>query len=227
MNGHHARRMRGVSLVELLVGMGLSLSVIAMGLGSTVQNLTEQRNLMARTRLHQDVRATLDLMSRQLRLAGYWGGASAGVWSPNMAPRANPYAQLSLTAGATPSVGFRLSQDAVEDNAVGTNEQSGFRLRQGVVEMQVGTAWQAVTDVNTLVVTELTLTPTIREADLSALCPTPCTAAGCSPRLQTRSLLVRMQAKAADAPQLSHTVQTTIRLRNDLISGSCAAAGSP
>ena len=227
MNGRRARRMRGVSLVELLVGMGLSLSVIAMGLGSTVQNLTEQRNLVARTRLHQDVRATLDLMSRQLRQAGYWGGASAGVWSPGIAPRANPYAQLSLTAGSAPSVSFRISQDTVEDNVVGTNEQSGFRLRQGVVEMQLGNAWQAVTDVNTMVVTELTLTPTVREVDLSALCPTPCTAAGCSTRLQTRSLLVRLQAKAADAPQLSHTAQTTIRLRNDLTVGSCAAAGSP
>ena len=75
--------------------------------------------------------------------------------------------------------------------SVDANEQFGFRLRNGVIEMQLGAGnWQALTDSGTLTVTRFSVTPTVQQIALPDFCTLPCPAGSstCPPRLQVRSL---------------------------------------
>ena len=69
-----------MSLVELLIGITLGLFITGAGITAFVVHLRESRSLIAQSRLMQDLRATTDLITRDLRRAGYWGDAAAGVW---------------------------------------------------------------------------------------------------------------------------------------------------
>ena len=70
------RGQRGLSLVELLVGLALGLLVVAGGAALLArQHLREHRALLLEARLMQDLRTAADLVARDLRRAGYWGDA--------------------------------------------------------------------------------------------------------------------------------------------------------
>lgn len=63
-------RQRGLSLVELLVGISVGLFVLA---GATLllsTQLGDNRRLLLETQLQQDLRATMDIITRELRRAG-------------------------------------------------------------------------------------------------------------------------------------------------------------
>ena len=218
---------RGTTIVELLVGLAIGLVVIAGAATLLARQLHEQRALLAETRLTQDLRNATDLIARDLRRAGYWGDATAGVWSHGAAPLANPYAAVASMAAASDTVRFAYSRDGVEDQAVGDAERTGFRLHGHTIEARLGDHWQALTDASTLVVTAFELMPNVDDIDLSALCARPCDAAAaaagtCPPRQQVRRVTVRIAGHAAGAARPVRSAQAQVRLRNDAIDGTCA-----
>ncbi len=223
----HRRRCRGLSLVELLIGVAAGLIVVAAAIMLFATQVREQRRSMLEARLTQDLSGAADLIVRDLRRAGYWGDAGAGVWSADAAPRTNPYAAVEPMAAASDAAAFSWSRDTVENHAVDDEERFGWRLRAGAVELRLGASpWQAVTDAMLLTVTELVITPTLERVDLAGLCTRPCgdAAAGiCPPQLQVRSLSVRMVGRAAADTGVRRAVETRVRLRNDAVVGACAA----
>jgi type IV pilus assembly protein PilW len=174
----------------------------------------------------QDLRATADLVTRDLRRAGYWGDAAAGVWrSGASGVAANPYTAMSPAAAASDAVSFRFSRDSSENNQVDSNEQFGFRLRKGVIEMLLGASWQAVTDADTLVVSEFKVEPAVQETLLDRLCLVPCppSSSSCPPKQQVRSLAIVISGHAAHDATVVRSVRASVRLRNDSIVGACPA----
>ncbi len=229
MNASTASRpaQRGLTLVQLMVGLAVGLGVTAATgalLGST---LRDARGAQRDQRLMQDLRTAADVVSRDLRRAGHWGDAAAGVAGPgDTAVRSNPYTALSPDAAASDAASFRYSRDATENHAVDPNEQFGFRVRRGVLEMQLGNAnWQALTDAGALTVTHFSVTPQAQTIDLQAQCQRPCPggATACPPRLEVRSLALRLVARSATAPDVVRGLSHEVRLRNDRIVGACAA----
>jgi prepilin peptidase dependent protein B len=220
------RRAHGMSLVELLVGVAVGMLVTAAATTALVAQVRESRQLLLEARLMQDLRTAADLLGRGLRRAGYWGDATAGLRGTSGAvPAANPYVALAPAAAASDAVSFRFSRDAVENNLVDGNEQLGYRLRNGAVEMLMGAGgWQAVTDATTLVVTELTVTPRVQEVDLQPLCARPCPAGStlCPPRQQVRSVALRIAGRAAHDARVERALDHHVRLRNDVVVGACA-----
>ncbi len=219
-------RQRGLTLVELLVGLALGLLVVASGSMLLTQHLREHRALLLEARLMQDLRTAADLVSRDLRRAGHWGDAAAGVWSPDAAPRANPYAALAPAADASDAAAFGYSRDAVENHLLDSNEQFGLRLRNKAIELQLGAGnWQALTDATLLAITAFAITPAIDEIDLGALCPRPCPAgsATCPPRQQVRNLAVQISARSLADAAVTRSIQARVRLRNDPVVGACPA----
>ena len=222
-----SRSARGTTIVEMLVGLAIGLVVVAGAVTLLARQLHQQRALLAETRLTQDLRNAADLIARDLRRAGYWGNAAAGVWSHGAAPLSNPYAAVAPMAAASDTVRFAYSRDDVEDQAIGVNERTGFRLHGRAVEARLGDRWQALTDASTLVVTAFELMPSVDDIDLSALCARPCDAAGaaagtCPPRQQVRHVTVRIAGHATGADRPARSVQARVRLRNDAIAGACA-----
>jgi prepilin peptidase dependent protein B len=217
---------RGLTLIELLVGLAIGLFIVAVAITLLSSHLHEQRALTLDTRLLQDLRATADLVARDLRRAGHWGDAAAGVWgSGASAVAANPYSAVSPAAAASDAVSFRFSRDASENHQVDTNEKFGFRLRKGVIEMLLGASWQAVTDADTLVVSEFKVEPVVQETLLERLCLAPCppSSSTCPPRQQVRSLDIVISGHAANDSKVVRSVRVSVRLRNDAIVGACPA----
>ena len=176
----------------------------------------------------QDLRTAADLVARDLRRAGHWGDAAAGVWSPAEAARANPYAALAPAAAASDAASFAYSRDAIENQVLDGNEQFGFRLRNKAIEIQLGSGnWQALTDATLLAITTFTITPTLQQIDLGALCSQPCPAvnanAACPPRQQVRSLAVQIGGRSLADAAVARSVQALVRVRYDALAGSCAA----
>ena len=216
----------GLSMVELLVGVAIALFIAATGTTLLAGNLRENRSLLLEARITQDLRTAADVIARDLRRAGYWAAATDGVWSAAAAPAANPYGAFAPSGAASDAVSFRYSRDTAENNAVDTNEQFGFRLRAGVVEMQLGAGnWQALTDAGTLTVTTFSVTPTVQEISLQSLCALPCPSgnATCPPRQQVRSLALVLSGRSATDASVTRSLRSSVRLRNDSVVGTCAA----
>jgi type IV pilus assembly protein PilW len=218
------QRQRGLSTVELLVGVAIGLVVIAAAAKLLAAQLGESRSLLLEARLMQDLRTATDLVTRDLRRAGYWGAAASGVWGPGAsAVLANPYAALPPGEAASDAVSFQFSRDINENHGVDSNERFGFRLRNGTLEMQLGAAnWQAVTDTTLLTITAFSITPTVQTISLAGYCARGCTGAGC-PQQQVRSLAVRLAGRARGDATVTRSVHSELRLRNDTFGGMCPA----
>lgn len=219
-------RGRGLSLVELLVGLALGMLVVAAAITLLSAQGREQRGAAAEMRLMQDLRATADLVTRDLRRAGHWGDPGVALWAWSAsAPMANPYAALAPLAAASGAASYAYSRDPAENHRLDANEQFGLRLRGGVLELQLGSAgWQALSDPASITVTAFELRPALQERSLLAHCPNPCPpGAACEVRLQSRSLLIRLSARAVADPAVQRQLEAEVRLRNPALSGACPA----
>ena len=227
------RRQHGLSIVELMVGVAVGLFVVAAASMLVATQLSDNRRLTLETQVQQDLRATADIITRELRRAGHWGNAARdGVWYPGKAAPVlgNPFSTVakaddgSAFAGGDVSPLALLRYDADEDGALDSAEQLGFRLDNGVIQTRLGDAgWQALTDGNTLRITDFRLTMNIQPIWLE--CPKPCPGPGeCRPRLQVRDITVDITGQAAHDNSVSRSLSSTVRLRNDaVIAGTCPA----
>ncbi|MEO6030715.1 MAG: prepilin-type N-terminal cleavage/methylation domain-containing protein [Burkholderiaceae bacterium] len=221
------RTQHGLSLVELLIAVVISLFIAAAGSTLLASSLRANRVLLLEARLMQDLRTSADLISRNLRRAGYWGASSAGIWTRGTSGvTTNPYTALSPAPAASDAAQFHYSRDATENNAIDGNEQFGVRLRNHVLQMQLGAGnWQALTDANTLEVTAFSITPTLQDISLQDACDKPCPAAQptCGPHLQVRSLALVISARATADAHVTRSLRSSIRVRNDSFTGICPA----
>ena len=219
-----ARRERGLSIVELLVGVAVGLFLVAGAVTLFVGNLGNSRQLLLEARINQDMRATADLITRDLRRAGYWGGNSplaATVASAASSP--NPYSTITAGSGI---VEYAFSRDgATDNNVLDANENFGFQRAVvggvGVIQMKLGSGnWQTVTDPQSMDVTALTVTPTETAVSVADACPSVCVGAGC-PAIRVRQYAVAITANAIGRAATSRTLQTRARARNDQLTGAC------
>jgi len=227
-------RTRGLSIIELMVGVAVGLVIIAGALMITGVSLADQRRLRVETRVQQDLRAAVDLMTRELRRAGHWHDASASLGSAS-----NPFSTLLAlppgtcdAAHAAPFVDdraacgvlFTYNVDAAHASSVTDDQQFGFRLHNAAIEMQIGRggSWQAITDSGSLRVTRFELRSSTRELDRSALCAVPCES-NC-PKQQQRELLLTARAEDPADARVQRELGGRIRLRNDDLIGQCPPA---
>ena len=217
----------GFSIVELLVGTAVGLVVVAAGTTVVTHHARESRALTIETRLTQDLRTAADIVARDLRRAGYWGGAASGVRGDDggVVP-ANPYAAVTPDAAASDAVRLAFSRDASENDNLDGNERFGFRLRNGAIELQLGDGnWQALTDATTLTVTRFEVDPRIEETSLERFCAEPCAAGSlvCPPRQQVKSFAVAIEGRAVVDARVRRSVLAAARLRNGTVVGACEA----
>ncbi|MCO5124472.1 MAG: prepilin-type N-terminal cleavage/methylation domain-containing protein [Rhizobacter sp.] len=226
MDAARQRAARGFTLVEVLVGLALALLVVAGGAALLASQIREHRSLVLEARLTQDLRTAADLIVRDLRRAGHWGDAGAGLWTEAQPARANPYLALAPDGAASDAASLRYSRDAIENHVVDGNEQFGFRLRNGAIDIQLGNGnWQALTDATVLTVTQFLITATQEAIELEAACPTPCPPGdgACAPQQVVRGLALEIGARAVADAAVVRTVQARVHVRADAVSGACPA----
>ncbi len=224
------QRQRGLSLVELMVGVAIGLIVVAAATMLVATQLADNRRLLLETQIQQDLRATADIIVREVRRSGYWARARQGVWTAGATPIVNAYS--TLTSPSNTEVGFAYSSatealEFLEDNAASAAETRGFRLNGAVIETFLGGGgWQALTDGTTLNVTELRVElDTV--ATTTMTCPKDCTGPGgpqaCWPVATVRVVNVFIDGTAVTDSAVRRSVRSSARVRNELITGSCPA----
>jgi prepilin peptidase dependent protein B len=241
------RRAAGLSLPELLVGLTLGLLITAAALALVALSSGEQRRLLAEARLQQDLRAAMDIVSRELRRSGQWPDAATGVWAVDpvassaasamlpapVMPTVNPYGgflavpcNAAAAAVATPSAvppalaPHACHVTAADDDA--TPSRSGFHVSRGALHAVLqGGSPQSVTDAAATTVRRFTVTSAGREVGLGDFCGQPC--GDRCPGAALRAVVVELQATLPEDPRVQRRLQGTVRLRNDLLSGQCPA----
>lgn len=228
------RGQRGMSLVELMVGITVGLFVAAAAAMLTASQLGENRRLMLEAQVQQDLRATADIVTRELRRAGYWGLAQDGVWDfSNPTPPLNSESTLAPVAGAATQVDYRYTRPT------GVQADTGFKLESAKIRtrLTVPAGWQDLTDGNTLKVTGFTVTPRHAEEPLPGgaaperlPCPKLCAdgTRDCWPTVRVREFQVDIAGESTVDPNVKRSVRTIVRLRNDqLVVPAAAAASAP
>ncbi|KQV82985.1 PilW family protein [Rhizobacter sp. Root1221] len=219
----HRTRPLGLSVLELMVGLAVGLVVTALGVSAMARQATASRRVLLEARVTQDLRAAADLLARHVRRAGHWSGAARGVWRPGAArPATNPH---TFSPEAPDLLRFTYSSPAGgPGEGVATNDHFGFRLRQGILDIELGDGhWQPLTDPGVLRVTRLQLIPHHHERMLPAPCAQPCPAAAglCPPRVQVRGVDVLIDAEATTDASLHRQASAHVRPRNDVLVGQC------
>ena len=221
------RSRRGLSIVELLVGVAVGLLVVAGALSMSASNMGKSRQLLSDVRFNQDLRVAADLITRDLRRAGYWGAAISGTQAIGATSDTaqNPYSGAAVSGDGV--VQYRFSRDATENNTLDPNEQFGFRIHDGVLQMRADAdGWRDVTDPKEMTVPSdgLSIVPTETEVPLGHLCPRICNPGtpNC-PASKVRSYEIVLTATSATDAAVTRELRTTVRLRNDQLSGRCPA----
>ena len=212
-----------------MIGLAVGLFVIGGSLSVFVSNVTNSRRMLVEARLHQDLRAAADLITRDLRRAGYWGHAIAGTIAVGFtsATTPNPYAAIATTAS---SIGYNYSAAAngtnAENDALDANEQFGFRVdAKGVIQMQTATGtWQDLTDRNVMKVTALSIDDSASTSvPMGGLCSTPMAAGAANyPYIVLRQYTLILTAQAAGDAQVTRQLRTRVKARNDAFVGACS-----
>ena len=215
------RRQRGLSLVELMVGITVGLFVVAAAATLVSLQLNDNRHLTLETQVQQDLRASADIIARDLRRAGIWStanGAQQVVWrvGDNATSALNPNLEVSPTAAGvtTNEVDYRLSR-------LGSTGPWGVRLQNGVIEvLYVGIEnWQPLTDPTTMKVTRFDVTPQ-NQPPIQLACQKQCAsgpAQACWPTLEVRAFQIDIEAVATSDASVRRSLKQLVHLRNDAI----------
>ena len=215
-----SKRQRGLSLVELMVGIAVGLFIVAGTVTLATSQLSENRRVLLETQVQQDLRAAADIIARDLRRAGRQNDNDAllnvAQPLPVAQPAANPLAVVTI-AGAAGNADLRFSY--LQPSNV---TQAGFQRNAGAgtIRMLIGGNWQDLTDPNALNITTFDVVPDAGPtAPLRLPCPRLCPdgTENCWPTLQVRELQVTIAGQARSDPAVAHQVTTRVRLRNDAL----------
>lgn len=225
-------RQDGLSLVELMVGITIGLIVVAAATLLFSGQLAESRRLIAEAQVQQDLRASADIIARELRRSGALGpdtDLQNRVWA------------LGSPTDPSPNRPSGVLNDQSGSALVGTNDEVifeyfpageptrisggfGFRLDsdRGVIQTRhvaggsAGGNWQDLTDPATMQVTEFAVT---RVTDVVSRipCTKPCPSGdtSCWPSVNQRTLEIRITASHRAFPEIQRTHDSRVRLRND------------
>ena len=237
------QRQTGLSIVELMVGIAVGLFVLVGAAKLFGDYVVSNKRLLLETRVNQDLRAASDIVARDLRRAGYWNNATAGVWGTGAAAIiANPHATgvgaVSSTATSV-SYSYARTSGGSLNGPADANEYAGFRQTLvgavNVLQMQDGQGnWQAVTDPGTVNVTTFSVTaasPALVN-DLSSYCGclarltctlTSIAATGTPPTLTIPSFNIVLTGQSVADSTIQRTLHETVRVRNATLTGTCPA----
>jgi len=226
------RRARGLSIVELMVGVAIGLFILAGATMVATTQLADNRRMLLENQVNQDLRAALDIITRDLRRTGYWGQTTSTVWSNDIGTTLdNPYGSFTAT---TTQIEYSRSQDErvgrcpgeCDNGRVDNDERAGFRLSPSgaTVDMLVSVGnWQALTDASVMKVTNFRIDLSGSQS-VDVPCTDTCPAVGptgCPIKLQVRNAVVTITAEAVHDPKVVRSAQSFVRLRNDVMEEVC------
>ena len=188
----------GFSLVELMISIVVGLVVVGGVISVFASAVKSHTDNLRMTRLNQELRTTMTLMTRELRRAGYWGGnkqhsgpktyvADRGAMNTvgvleTPQGQLNPFRFITIIGDDCITFSYDDDNDGALDIA-DPDERRGFGLDGGAVEVRTGGtacggAWTNITDPAAVVITALTFTLPLITVDIDGVLgvgAVPCT----------------------------------------------------
>lgn len=223
MRSHFSTRSRGFSLIEVLIASSLSLVVTASMIALMSSSLGSTARIIKMTRLTDDLRSAMLLMSRDVRRSNYSANAINCFANPDC-----------LTDGSISSPGdvvisdnnecFVFSMDRNQDGT-GTENAGGFRRvlagGVGVIQMWIGATvpdcasadvnWAAVTDANDIEITSFSV-----DDDLSYTEVVLEDVEGVQYFQKVRKMRMNISGRLVSDLTIQRTLGDIIKLRNNL-----------
>lgn len=246
LNSVH-RRQRGLSLVELMVGITIGMIVTAGASLVAVNQINEHRRLMQETQIQQDLRSAADLIQQDLRRAGYNGSNASGVWAPPTAVGLpNEHAAQMVTAN-----GYSAMTKSDDDKAMSlryayalgsgggaepaSNEFFGVKWDKSskTLYLQLGLNagqpnWQPITDPESVQIVDFNIDVASQNVDMGDYCDKPCNsgpgaAAPVCPVQRVRVVNFTIVGEYSRDHKVRRTLTGTERVRADELTGTCPA----
>lgn len=199
----------GMGLIELLVAILVGLIVIAAVTSLVLATLRMDTETLRMTRLTQDMRSVMALVTRDIRRAGYWPYAIEDLGS---GASSNPHLEISFDDD--PADGASCIRYSRHEDGAGGIE--GFRFdaenlwieaANGPLECEAVSGWIPITD-------DHPDDRLIEITDFSFRTPDggPFPTAG---GVTIREIVVSIEGRLADDPTVTRRIEETIRVRND------------
>jgi len=207
----------GFGLIELMISITIGMIITAsIGhlFGETVK-LNSKALVM--TRLNQDLRATMSIMTSDIRRAGYWGQSETGIGGGALNPFTQGSNELSASefAGEAANSCITFAYDYNDNGVVDNDEKHGFRLKSGVLEMAVqdadctaNTNWEPVSDPAVVTITTTIFTPSFRSIDIDG---------DSNADMVIKEVAVVLTGELVADSGVSRTLLETVRVRNESI----------
>lgn len=240
------RNEKGFGLIELLVSILIGLIVVTGITSLVVATLRTNTENLQMTRLTQDLRSVMQLVTSDLRRAGFDQDAvfdfGTGAQSSNDFRDISLYdstgtlldVNSGIQGGADASVCVLYSYDQNADGDPQDTEAGGFRLNsdEGLIEAKIRNPagdtnfsddtcgqgrWEALTDPSFLTVTEFTITTVDEDGDgTNESVPAVIDESG-NLVLTIRELEVTIAGELSADPTMIREINETIRVRNDFL----------
>jgi type IV pilus assembly protein PilW len=221
----HSRQL-GVSLMEVLVAMSISLVVTASMVALMANSLANTARIIKMTKLTDDMRTAMQMMSRDVRRSSYTATAVYCYGNPDCGSDSRVTLADDISFNDTNSC-FTFLMDRGFDGHATNDGAGGFRRRVisgvGVIEMWIGDASPDCTstnDANWVAVTnpdEMDITSFVVNDALSYTEEVNNDGAGTIISHKVRRILMNMQGKLVMDPNISREIEDVINVRNDLI----------
>ncbi len=225
-----ARPQRGLSLVELMVGITVGLFVVAAAGMVAATQLSDNRRLLLEAQVQSDLRASADIVTRELRRAGGSTLAHRGVWSTsNLSPVENERQNITPEEVMASEIlyEYRRPESPATNFGFRRVARSEGEVMFGVLQaLQGAGGWQDLTDPNTMDVTDFAVEVAAAGAELRAPCPKPCPLPlptgvtdprHCWPQYVVRNAIVTIEGRARSDSTVVRSISSTVRLRNDAL----------
>ena len=214
-------RQGGFSVVVILIALVASLIVVGSVLAFTMSTVQSNTENVRATRLSQDMRAVMSLMTRELRRAGYDEESLDGVGRGT--DYISPFASMEVVEGASGC--FTIAYDRAGGTPgqidAGNGELRAYRRAVvngvGVMQMRTGAntscqqtnGWQDLTDSQLTNIDSFTLD--LVEGDINGTVP-----------VRIRDVDIVLQGSVVGSPEIVRSLDTRVRVRADCIRPSLA-----
>lgn len=129
----------GFTLIELMISLVLGLITVAAAISLYVVMFKGNVASIRDSQLNYDINAVLQLMTNDIRRAGYWGSASGAILGQD--PIGNPFTAVNTDINLTTPQCITYSYDANSNGSVDLDELFGFRRESsGSISMRVSVA---------------------------------------------------------------------------------------
>ncbi|MBY4675837.1 prepilin-type N-terminal cleavage/methylation domain-containing protein [Marinobacterium arenosum] len=223
-------RQRGFSFVEMMISLTLALVVVGVALHYYVTVVSTTSGTRDQTRLVEELRAAITVMTQDIRRAGYWAAlpGSDDLSANPFTSGGNDLAVSAFTDEAANSCilySYDLDEDKTVDDGsatAGDMEQFGFRLNDGALQQRTGGNSFACTDnggwetVTTPEIELTALTFTLNESCLNVATDTSgCPCSSGAPCQHIRRVDINLSGRLVDNTATQISLTESLRIRND------------